>query len=119
VAYKYFYETNTVLESLYPYTAIDGTCNYSNVTNTGINVTTYTAVRRDDPDAMKAALELQPIKVSIKADSNAFRLYSGGIFNDTSCGTEHNHAVGLVGWGVENNVEYWILRNSWGTDWGD
>ena len=56
VAFKYFYEHNTVLEANYLYTATDGTCLYDSVANTGINTIGYTAVTRDSPDAMKAAL---------------------------------------------------------------
>lgn len=29
------------------------------------------------------------------------------------------HAVEIIGWGVENNTKYWLIKNSWGTDWGD
>ena len=37
---------------------------------------------------------------------------------DPSTGVQGGHAVALVGWGIENNVRYWIMRNSWG-DTGD
>ena len=30
-----------------------------------------------------------------------------------------NHAVVTVGWGTENNVPYWLIKNSWGTGYGD
>jgi len=56
VAYKYYYEHNTILESLYPYLAADGTCTYDTTANTGVNVIGYTAVQRNSPNAIKAAL---------------------------------------------------------------
>ena len=45
--------------------------------------------------------------------------YSGGIFNDTTGSRDINHIVSVVGWGVEGNVPYWIVRNSWGRYWGE
>jgi C1A family cysteine protease len=58
----------------------------------------------------------------------AFNNYTGGVYSDTytSCNSSYceytptNHAIALVGWGVDPvEGEYWILRNSWGSNWGE
>ena len=86
VAYKYFYEHNTILEASYLYTAVDGTCQYDSLANTGINVVGYTGVQRNSPDAMKSSLGQQPIKVGVHASDTSFRSYTSGIYNNTACG---------------------------------
>ena len=49
-----------------------------------------------------------------------FRSYAGGIFNDYSCGVDVDHYVTAVGYGTDaNGWSYFILKNSWGTDWGE
>ena len=45
--------------------------------------------------------------------------YTGGIFSQSKILPRINHEVAVVGWGVLNGVEYWIVRNSWGTAWGE
>ena len=81
----------------------------------------FIAVAVNNPDAMKAAITKQPLKTSIRASAATFKSYKGGIYNDPECGTEHNHATLAVGWGMDasTGIEYWIMKNSWGTDWGE
>jgi KDEL-tailed cysteine endopeptidase len=66
----------------------------------------------------KAALATQVLSVSIEADRAVFQQYSTGIFDSTKCGTNLDHAVALVGYGTSPQP-YYILRNSWGTSWGE
>jgi C1A family cysteine protease len=79
----------------------------------------YIDVAPNDKDAMKAALALTPLSISICALKRGFSAYSSGVYNDANCGTQLDHAVMVVGWGVDNGVEYWNVRNSWGTSWGE
>lgn len=59
------------------------------------------------------------MSVAIQADQASFQNYSSGILNTTACGTDLDHAVTGVGWGVEGGVQYVLVKNSWGTSWGD
>ena len=68
---------------------------------------------------MKAGLAVGPVSISLYASSQSFRSYKSGILNDRTCPTTVNHAVQTVGWGVEGNQEYFIVRNSWGPNWGE
>ena len=70
---------------------------------------------------MKAALATQPLAVSIEADKMVFQTYKSGVLNSTTCGTNLDHAVLAVGWGNDatSGLDYWLVKNSWNTTWGD
>ena len=68
---------------------------------------------------LQAAVAHQPVAVAIEADRAAFQLYAGGIITSPSCGTQLDHGVLVVGYGTEDGQKYWIVKNSWGPDWGE
>ena len=105
-------------QSSYPYRAVGGSCKYS-ATNTGKKATGYVNVSGNNATAMKSALAGRPLAVSIEADRAVFQNYASGIFNSAQCGTNLDHAVIVVGWGTSGSTEYWTVRNSWGTSWGE
>ena len=59
-----------------------------------------------------------PIPVGISSQSMNFELYKGGILRGSHCSGEIDHAVTVVGFGIEGDTRYWIVKNSWGTRWG-
>ena len=105
-------------EKEYPYTAVDGTCNTKQTTRNA-PITGYTDVKVGSSEALKAALTVQPVSVAIEADTYTFQSYSSGVINDDSCGTNLDHGVVAVGFDATANPPYYIVRNSWGTSWGN
>ena len=73
----------------------------------------------DDVDAIKSAI-MEYGSLSAPVDCTGWHEYRSGIFNGTTVRSV-NHAVNLVGWGVDaaTDEEYWLLRNSWGPEWGE
>jgi len=102
-------------EASYPYTARDGTC--KNVPSVS-KITGYKDVQQGSETALMSALQNQPISIAIEADQSSFQMYKSGIFKGP-CGTQLDHGVLLVGAGTDGGVDYWRVKNSWGTSWGD
>ncbi|EFX63858.1 hypothetical protein DAPPUDRAFT_267532 [Daphnia pulex] len=97
-------------QSFYPYTATSKTCKF-NTSMIGAKISTFVAeLPKLNATNMQSAIQTYgPIQA-----------YRSGIYNDVACSSVKttNHAVVAVGWGKGNGIDYWIIRNSWGTGWG-
>ncbi len=117
-SFKYLQSFKHMTRESYPYTAQQGKCQYDE--NDGVTkVKSYKSIQSGDVDGHIAALQNQPISIAIAAASSTFMLYKGGIISSSACGTNVDHAVNLIGYGSENGQDFWIIRNSWGTSWGE
>uniref|UniRef100_A0A7N0T3C3 Cysteine protease n=1 Tax=Kalanchoe fedtschenkoi TaxID=63787 RepID=A0A7N0T3C3_KALFE len=105
-------------EGDYPYKAADGACDPNRKNAHVVTIDGYEDVPENDESALKKAVAHQPVSVAIEAGGRAFQLYVSGVFSGL-CGTELDHGVVAVGYGTENGRDYWIVRNSWGPDWGE
>ncbi|XP_059433136.1 pro-cathepsin H-like [Corylus avellana] len=121
-AFEYIkYNGGLDTEAAYPYTGKDGSCKFS-AENVGVEVIDSVNITLGAEDELKHAVAfVRPVSVAFQVVSD-FRLYAEGVYTSDTCGTtpmDVNHAVLAVGYGVENGVPYWLIKNSWGKSWGD
>lgn len=115
-AFQYILDNKGICtESSYPYTGTDGSCRPCKVVST---ITGFVNVQPNNETALQLAVSKQPVSVAIEADQEGFQFYSGGVF-DGDCGTNLDHGVLAVGYGSLDGQDYWIVKNSWGSSWGD
>merc|ERR1719359_471952 len=120
--FKFIEAEGDSTESSYAYTAKTGTCQSSKESSAdGVKkgkVTSYSDVTPQSCSQLMAAVQKGPVSVAIEADQSGFQHYQSGIFSG-SCGTALDHGVLVVGYGTDSGKEYWKVKNSWGTTWGD
>ncbi|KZC08721.1 PREDICTED: cathepsin L [Dufourea novaeangliae] len=121
-AFQYVKENNGIdTEISYPYEAENDKCRF-NPMNKGASDVGYVEIPQGDEDKLKAAVAtIGPISIAIDASRTTFQFYSEGIYYEPECSSEElDHAVLVVGYGTdENEQDYWLVKNSWGTTWGD
>ena len=121
-AYEWLEKHMTMTIEAYPY--VSGTtekanhCEYNS--DEGVTgLSDYVEVSPSTED-IKAALELGPVNVAVAAGNDVFRNYTSGIITAADgCPTSIDHAIVAVGYGYEGDQGYYIVRNSWGTGWGE
>jgi cathepsin L len=111
-------------EADYPYVAKDEAC--KKTCKTVSTITSFVDVPTDPTNpknetALMAAVMIGPVSIAIEADQPVFQLYTGGVITSTACGTNLDHGVLIVGFGTDasTNVDYWLVKNSWGNKWGE
>jgi len=110
-------------EASYPYTARDGSCKATSGTtaNPGATVTGYTDIQQgSESDLTNALSTVGPISVAIDASHMSFQFYSTGVYYESACSSSRlDHGVTAVGYGSDSGSDYYIVKNSWGTVWGE
>lgn len=117
-AFKYAIDNGLCSEKEYPYTGEGGDCEEC---KTVVNISDYKDVVPNNEEILKRVVHQQPVSVAIQANQPSFQAYSSGVYSDPDCGTQLDHGVLIVGYGYDmfHNLDYWIVKNSWGPDWGE
>lgn len=110
-------------EASYPYKGVDGTCAF-NKDNIGATIDSCFDVKHQDEAALESAVAtIGPVSIAIDAHLKSFQLYKEGVYHDRMCSSVRlDHGVLAVGYmnaTTKNGKNYWIVKNSWGEEWGD
>uniref|UniRef100_A0ABM5EYS7 Pro-cathepsin H n=1 Tax=Pogona vitticeps TaxID=103695 RepID=A0ABM5EYS7_9SAUR len=120
-AFEYIlYNKGLMGEDMYPYHAENGTCKFQPqkaiaFVKDVINITLY-----DEQGMEEAVGRYNPVSFAFEVTED-FMHYKQGVYTSTQCDKtpdKVNHAVLAVGYGEENGLPYWIVKNSWGFQWG-
>ena len=117
-AFRYAIDHGICSEAEVPYDSTTHSCDK----DTCKNRTFFTDCRTlpsATPAKMMRYIQFQPLSVAIQADQPVFKFYKSGVITTTECGQTPDHGVLVVGYGTEDGNDYWLVKNSWGTDWGD
>jgi C1A family cysteine protease len=118
-SFKYMIQHGLTQSKDYPYTSgnthLENKCQpYTSV----VSFSTCYDITPNDQLALTHAVNLNPVVIAVEADTY-FQSYSSGIITSIDCGTNLDHAVEIVGYGTDQGIDYWLIRNSWGEDWGE
>jgi len=117
LGYQYVADKGIASEAAYPYRGVTGKCDETKPKSAHIH--SFVKLPENNYTALLTAVAtIGPIAVSV--DAEPWMSYSSGVF--TGCGLTRidiNHAVQLVGYGTASGKDYWIVRNSWGSFWGE
>jgi len=121
-AFQYIRENHGIdTEDSYPYEGKDDRCRFK-PKNIGATDTGFVDIPKGDEDKLKEAVATNgPVSVAIDASHESFQFYSKGVYDEVECSSEElDHGVLVVGYGTtEGKQDFWIVKNSWGTSWGD
>lgn len=117
-AFEYVIDNGLCNEADIPYEGVDGAC--SKCSKSSISISSCVDVTSRNQVHLKEAVSRGPVSIAIEADTSVFQHYTGGVISSSSCGTNLDHGVLIVGYGTDDSgTMYWIVKNSWGSGWGE
>uniref|UniRef100_A0A8C0GL30 Cathepsin S n=1 Tax=Chelonoidis abingdonii TaxID=106734 RepID=A0A8C0GL30_CHEAB len=106
-------------ETSYPYEGRDNNCRYKTSGRAATSVSYKKIPEGSETYLERAVASVGPISIGIDASLRSFQHYHSGKQFSLSLSSHINHAVLVVGYCVDKGVPYWLVKNSWGTRWGD
>eukprot|EP01090_Pellita_catalonica_P005829 TRINITY_DN16050_c0_g1_i1.p1 TRINITY_DN16050_c0_g1~~TRINITY_DN16050_c0_g1_i1.p1 ORF type:complete len:317 (+),score=48.05 TRINITY_DN16050_c0_g1_i1:16-966(+) len=102
----------------YPYTAENGYCNFQ-ASDVVAKISSWTYVTQSNSASQMMNYLYNKGPLSVCVDASSWQYYNGGIITTSDgCGDSLDHCVMITGYGTSSGTEFWWVRNSWGTDWG-
>ncbi|KAF9602987.1 hypothetical protein IFM89_033285 [Coptis chinensis] len=112
-------EGGLTTEQNYPYRAEDGSCDTNRANARVVIIDGHENVPANNESALVRAAAHQPVSVGMDAEGTDLQFYAEGVYAG-ECGTELDHGVTIVGYGqTRDGTKYWIVKNSWGAEWGE
>jgi cathepsin L len=119
-AFKWLQEKGgSVAQASYPYTGTVGACRSASMPRAAYVQKYYRTPAGDEKALVDAVATTGTVSIAFNAGTTQFAYYHGGILDVANCGNQPTHAALVVGYGTENGQDFWILKNSWGTSWGE
>jgi C1A family cysteine protease len=116
-ALTYIRDKGIAAEFNYPYKARDEDCKADKMAKK-FKIDGYVHLNKGNNSEMERVIQTRSLSVALNAGNFVFRFYKSGVI-ETGCPSDDlNHAVTVVGANTENGKPYWLVRNSWGQNWG-
>ncbi|OCT66469.1 cathepsin S [Xenopus laevis] len=120
-SYNYIMKDGVMTENDYPYHAKEGRCRFD-ANNVVARCSGYVKLKIGSEDDLKHAVGIiGPVAVAIDA-KHEFKDYQCGVYTNPNCNSSQggqDHAVLVVGYGREDGKDYWLVKNSHGTTFGE
>ena len=117
-AFEYTIQNGIQSESEYKYTGTSDKCKFKKDIEV-FKIDSWIRLPSNESLIESYVAKNGPVSIGINAD--LFQFYQKGIITNTSLCDPNvlDHGVLIVGYGTSENVKYWKIKNSWGSDWGE
>lgn len=116
LAYQYVEQAGGIdTYSSYPYRGVNGRCAFKSA-DVAAKISGWSYVTKTKDETAMATFLATTGPISVCVDASSWQYYTGGILKN--CGQQIDHCVQATGYSVDGSTPYWIVRNSWGTSWG-